>query len=418
MGEKDQRPVESGTRRHEAIELDSSDTGGEDWLEGSRTFDTPATAASTGKDFANWDGDLDVEMPVRKAAPEPPPPPPSTSEPASLRERILAWQADGLDREQIVTRLQAEGLTPQAARLEVRRASAPVTTTTPPAKSGTTRPGMPSRPVPISPDRPSQMPAYLFAAGAAVVGALMWGGLMYLTDREWGLLAWALGGLCGTAVVLAPGSIRGRHLQVAATASCVSGIALGKLVGLAFYITSFTTEINEAIEQARPGEILSDTEDPNENLLEINALVDQEYGVDEGHAAQLEQYRATMAVEEAERARNPLGYSDRELEEMRKEFETGTLEDYSTIEGMEDYPSYKQYSDFMEYAWAVDAYEKKQEAEFQAMLNEDGTVKPASLLWSVVGGMFGPLDLLFIFFAVTTAWRIPKAEDLPTEMAA
>ncbi len=79
------------------------------------------------------------------------------------------------------------------------------------------------------------------AAGlaAAIAGGVLWGLIVRWTEYEVGIVAWAIGFIVGTAVVLAAGGARGLRLQVAAVVSALLGILVGKYL-------SFVWGVNDA----------------------------------------------------------------------------------------------------------------------------------------------------------------------------
>jgi hypothetical protein len=76
----------------------------------------------------------------------------------------------------------------------------------------------------------SLLPAIVGGALAAVVGGILWGLFVILTDYEIGFMAWGLGLLSGTAVVLLVKGRKGTPLQIIAVISSIMGIAVGKYV--------------------------------------------------------------------------------------------------------------------------------------------------------------------------------------------
>ncbi len=72
-------------------------------------------------------------------------------------------------------------------------------------------------------------PAFLAACGAALVGALIWGLIAYVTEYELGYIAWGIGLLVGLVAV----KFGGRGLATAATCAALTLVAImgGKLLG-------------------------------------------------------------------------------------------------------------------------------------------------------------------------------------------
>jgi hypothetical protein len=63
---------------------------------------------------------------------------------------------------------------------------------------------------------------------AAIVGAVIWGLIVRWTDYEVGFVAWGIGFIVGTAVVLGAQGARGVPLQVIAVLLAAVGVVLGK----------------------------------------------------------------------------------------------------------------------------------------------------------------------------------------------
>lgn len=72
------------------------------------------------------------------------------------------------------------------------------------------------------------VPAILGGVLAAVIGGAAWAGIGIATDSELGLVAWAIGLICGLGVVMFAGGKKGFILQVVAVVTSVLGIAIGK----------------------------------------------------------------------------------------------------------------------------------------------------------------------------------------------
>jgi hypothetical protein len=63
---------------------------------------------------------------------------------------------------------------------------------------------------------------------AAIVGAVVWGLIVRWTDYEVGFVAWGIGFIVGTAVVLGAQGARGVPLQIIAVVLAAVGVVLGK----------------------------------------------------------------------------------------------------------------------------------------------------------------------------------------------
>jgi hypothetical protein len=71
-------------------------------------------------------------------------------------------------------------------------------------------------------------PGLLGGVLAALLGGGIWAGIAVMTDYELGIIAWAIGGLCGFGVVLLAQGRKGAPLQVIAVLTSVFGILVGK----------------------------------------------------------------------------------------------------------------------------------------------------------------------------------------------
>ncbi len=76
-------------------------------------------------------------------------------------------------------------------------------------------------------------------AGAAILGGVIWGLIIIATGFEIGIMAWALGGLTGYAVLLFSLGKRGRFYQGIAALSAVSGIVVAKYIAYVNSIKEF-----------------------------------------------------------------------------------------------------------------------------------------------------------------------------------
>ena len=82
----------------------------------------------------------------------------------------------------------------------------------------------------------SLLPAVAAGLVAALVGGIVWGLIVKVSDYEVGFVAWGIGFIAGTAVVLATRGAKGTQFQVIAVVSALLGILLGKYLGYAFDI--------------------------------------------------------------------------------------------------------------------------------------------------------------------------------------
>lgn len=70
----------------------------------------------------------------------------------------------------------------------------------------------------------------------ALVGGGVWAGIAILTDYEVGVIAWGIGGLCGTAVVMFAQGRKGLPLQLVAVTTSVLGIVVGKYFTFYYFL--------------------------------------------------------------------------------------------------------------------------------------------------------------------------------------
>jgi hypothetical protein len=88
------------------------------------------------------------------------------------------------------------------------------------------------------------------AAGlvAAIVGGVVWGLIVKMTEYEVGFVALGIGFIVGTAVVLGSGNKRGLPLQVIAVVLALIGILLGKYLAFVWSVNAEADELGIPIE--------------------------------------------------------------------------------------------------------------------------------------------------------------------------
>src|SRR5688572_21081358 len=89
-------------------------------------------------------------------------------------------------------------------------------------------------PSPLTEPSGSLLPAIAAGLVAAIVGGIVWGLIVKISDYEVGFVAWGIGFVAGTAVVFASRGAKGPPLQVIAVVSALLGILLGKYLSFAF----------------------------------------------------------------------------------------------------------------------------------------------------------------------------------------
>jgi hypothetical protein len=91
-------------------------------------------------------------------------------------------------------------------------------------------------PSPVREPSASLLPAVAAGLVTAVASGVVWGLILKFSDYEVGIVAWGIGFVAGTAVVLATQGAKGPRLQAIAVVSALVGILLGKYLGYAFAI--------------------------------------------------------------------------------------------------------------------------------------------------------------------------------------
>lgn len=86
------------------------------------------------------------------------------------------------------------------------------------------------------------LPALAGGVLAAIVGGLVWGFIVILTDYEVGFVAWGIGLLAGFLVVRFTGGRKGVPLQAIAIVSSLVGIVLGKYIAYVYFLKEAVRE--------------------------------------------------------------------------------------------------------------------------------------------------------------------------------
>ena len=103
------------------------------------------------------------------------------------------------------------------------------------------------RPSPVTEPSSSLLPAIAAGLVAALVGGIVWGLIVKISDYEVGIAAWGIGFIAGTAVVFATRGAKGQRLQVIAVVSALLGILLGKYLSYAFIVQEEAESFGESI---------------------------------------------------------------------------------------------------------------------------------------------------------------------------
>jgi hypothetical protein len=102
-------------------------------------------------------------------------------------------------------------------------------------------------PVPSTEPSSSLLPAVAAGLVAAIVGGVAWGLIVKLSDYEVGIVAWGIGFIVGTAVVLATRGAKGPRLQVIAVVCALIGILLGKYLSYALIVQEDAESFGQSI---------------------------------------------------------------------------------------------------------------------------------------------------------------------------
>jgi hypothetical protein len=86
------------------------------------------------------------------------------------------------------------------------------------------------------------LPAVAGGVLAALVGGIVWGLIVIVTDYEVGIVAWGIGFLAGFLVVRFAGGRKGVPLQVIAIVSSLVGIVIGKYIAYVYFLKEFVRE--------------------------------------------------------------------------------------------------------------------------------------------------------------------------------
>jgi hypothetical protein len=86
------------------------------------------------------------------------------------------------------------------------------------------------------------LPAVAGGVLAALVGGIVWGLIVIVTDYEVGFVAWGIGFLAGFLVVRFAGGRKGVPLQAIAIVSSLVGIVIGKYIAYVYFLKEFVRE--------------------------------------------------------------------------------------------------------------------------------------------------------------------------------
>jgi predicted Zn finger-like uncharacterized protein len=213
----------------------------------------------------------------------------------------------------------------------------------------------------------------VFSFIAAIVGAAIWAGLAVLTEREFGLVAWALGGLVGFGMALGHDDDDGTFAGIIAAFMSLFGIIAAKILIIVLVVAPAVAAILGEIENL----------DPVEAQREFAAMAIaeeslREAGVEPDEATD-DQWNNAMDAAKVEVA----GLSEEELTKRMEQ-----------IDGQDQMAG---------------------EAAGQLAADDDAADEPAApgedagatgLLALFFASMFSPIDGIFVLLAFFTAYKV------------
>ncbi|MGH3070792.1 MAG: hypothetical protein ACRDNB_00810 [Gaiellaceae bacterium] len=102
-------------------------------------------------------------------------------------------------------------------------------------------------PSPVREPSQSLLPAIAAGLVAAIVAGVAWAVIVKTSEYEVGIVAWGIGFVVGTAVVLATRGAKGRSLQITAVVLALVGILLGKYLSYALIVQEDIEALGESI---------------------------------------------------------------------------------------------------------------------------------------------------------------------------
>ncbi len=206
------------------------------------------------------------------------------------------------------------------------------------------------------------------AIGAGVLGAAAWAGLSIFANFEVGYLAWGVGGLVGIAAVRMGG--RGVPMAIAAAAISLLAIFGGKLIAM-------QSDVDEMIEESTAeAEYYGYVDGMRKSTAALSAL---------GENPTDDQLRQ-MLKEQQLIGSAPVEFSDQDIANFRA-YEVPEILAFSASE-----PSYEQ--------WSARGRERIE----YAIAASGGTT-------GLVRQDLGPIDLLFLFLGLSTAFGLVSKAD-------
>jgi hypothetical protein len=225
-------------------------------------------------------------------------------------------------------------------------------------------------------DPARMIPGIIGAAIGGLVGAILWAAVIFLAQREIGIIAWGVGVLVGFGGLVL--GARGMTMGVLCGIIALISICGGKLVGFQL-VSLFPPETVELV----------DEEEEDRELYEEFMEDARQFA----SAKEDDAIRAFMVKRDYSLQSSPSAISDEELYEFRADME-GYL-----LSWAETPPTYEQ--------WYNEWYEIEPEYE------GEGTAESETVLGNIWNS-FGLFDILFFFLGVTTAYQMVASRQEET----
>ena len=219
----------------------------------------------------------------------------------------------------------------------------------------------------------------VFSFIAAIVGAAIWAGLAVLTDREFGLVAWGLGGLVGFGMALGHDDDDGTFAGIIAAFMSLFGIMAAKILIVVMVVAPMLA----ALANVDPVEL--QREWVATSIAEEKLIKD---GIDLENASD-EQWESAIEAANAEVA----GLTEEELNKRAEQFQQVVEEPEAAAE-----PGAAQMADKPVNPVADDA----------AVAGEEDV--PGGLIALFFASMFSPIDGIFILMAFFTAYAVGSGQ--------
>lgn len=230
-----------------------------------------------------------------------------------------------------------------------------------------------------------------FSFLAAMLGAMIWAVLAYLTDREFGFVAWGLGGLAGLGMALGHEDDDGTFAGIIAAFMSLVGIVAAKVFIVVIFIAAIVSSAVSELKIEPGGEAFGDPMEMQRSVLAMS-IAAEDLKASGQNAENIDEARFEQALEKARG----------EVAELSPEEIEARLEALSEEQGFaDDGEEFADESEDEDVALAEDEAAAI-EAEAEAFEEADEEVT----FGSVVGSLFGPMDGLFILLAFFTAYKV------------